>query len=292
MFKAMGVAAMAAVVGGTLAAAGEPGSAEAIALRIVRDRFVIVPVRVDGSGPYPFLLDTGCRSSMVAPQLAARLGLPSAGSTLQETAMIARRVGLVRASLALGDVQVRDLEVLATPLDAIQDIDPAIAGVLGQDVLRAASWWLDYRTKTLVADPDGARLAATFGHRVPVHWQEGRPAVDVAWPGHKPLRLVLDSGATSLVLFRQGDDDVESAGWAQLTTYLGEAAVPLVTMASLRVGSVSLPPLAAARVPSKEGERPGEDGLLPLRLFDRVYFDNRRGAVVLDAERALVAARR
>ncbi|HEV7499986.1 MAG TPA: aspartyl protease family protein, partial [Vicinamibacteria bacterium] len=79
--------------------AGAGFDAESIPVRVVRDRFVIVPVTVNGSGPYPFLLDTGSSTSIVAPALAARLLLASAGSTLQQTATAARRAALVRVSL-------------------------------------------------------------------------------------------------------------------------------------------------------------------------------------------------
>jgi predicted aspartyl protease len=42
--------------------------------RIAHGR-IVVPVRIDGKGPFRFLLDTGANGSMVAPRLVAALGL-------------------------------------------------------------------------------------------------------------------------------------------------------------------------------------------------------------------------
>lgn len=43
----------------------------------------LVPIYVDGHGPYAFLLDTGSSISSVSPQLAAGLRLPRSGKTAQ-----------------------------------------------------------------------------------------------------------------------------------------------------------------------------------------------------------------
>ena len=51
-----------------------------IPLRVVAGRLLIVPVRIDGTGPYPFLLDTGATRSLVDEALADRLRLPRSRS--------------------------------------------------------------------------------------------------------------------------------------------------------------------------------------------------------------------
>ena len=40
---------------------------------------IIVPVSINGSGPYYFLLDTGCSKTIVDRKLADALGLPRVG---------------------------------------------------------------------------------------------------------------------------------------------------------------------------------------------------------------------
>src|SRR6266446_1772024 len=64
--------------------------ARRIPARLVGGRFLVVPVTLDGTGPYPFLLDTGSTSTLVDPRLAERLRLPRAGQVRHETATGAR----------------------------------------------------------------------------------------------------------------------------------------------------------------------------------------------------------
>jgi aspartyl protease len=277
-------------VAGAGAAVPRDGSAR-IKVRITAGRYVIVPVMVNGTGPHRFLLDTGATSTMIVPALAARLRLPAAGSAVEQTATQAETANLVRASLSLGGVSGDDVEIIATPLDAVQAVDPAITGVLGQDLLRQANWWLDYERGVLVADAEGRYAARDLGPPVPVHWQADRPAVDGLLPDRRSLRFVLDSAASAALLFREVPGaPVSAEGRVRLRTHSGEATAPSLIIGPMRVGPVVLPPFAAGMVASPSSERP-EDGLLPTALFDSIYFDNRSGAVVFNPRRSALSRR-
>lgn len=280
MFRAL--IAVTCVVG-----AAVPHDESRVKVRITAGRYVMVPVTVNGTGPYPFLLDTGATSTMLDPALVDRLRLPPAGSAVEQTATRSGAADLVLASLAVGGVTRRDLAVITTPLDAVQALEPSIVGVLGQDLLRTANWWLDYEGRLLVADTEGRYLSRDLGEAVPIHWQADRPAVDARLPGRGSLRLVLDSAASSALLFREVMDS-EDAGWARLTTHDGQATARQVVLGPLRVGALEVPPFAAAMMTSAPSERP-EDGLLPTGLFAGVYFDNCSGAVVLNPRRSLLS---
>jgi len=47
----------------------------ALEMRLLGGRLPVVPVYLEGQGPFDFLLDTGTNSTIVTPELAARLGL-------------------------------------------------------------------------------------------------------------------------------------------------------------------------------------------------------------------------
>jgi hypothetical protein len=293
MFKALVArfALMLAILigSGNAGAAVPPDERSPIRVPIIHDRFVLVPVMVNGTGPYLFLLDTGATSTMLSPTLATRLRLSPAGSAVQETATYAGPVALVRASLAVGRVACRDVEVIATPLDAVQELDRRIAGVLGQDVLRSTNWWLDYQGRVLVADTEGKYPPRGLGERVDVHWHGERPAVDVLLPDRQSLRLVLDSAASSPLLFREVAGASTSAdGWARLTTHFGETRARQVMVGPIRVGALVVPPFAAAMAGDLAADR-AEDGLLPTGLFEGIYFDNRAGAVVFNPRRSALS---
>jgi aspartyl protease len=293
MFKALvagGAVMLGFVIGaGKAGAAVPPDEKSPIRIRVIHDRFVLVPVMVNGTGPYFFLLDTGATSTMLSPTLVKRLGLSTSGAAVQETATHAGRVPLVRASLAVGGVARPDVEVIAAPLDAVQALDHRIVGVLGQDVLRSSNWWLDYEGSVLVADTDGRYLPRGLGERVAVHWHAERPAVDVLLPDHQALRLVLDSAAASPLLFREvAGPSVPAEGWARLTTHFGETSARQVVVGPLRVGALVVPSLAAAMVGDRAADR-AEDGLLPTGLFEGIYFDNRADAVVFNPRRSAMS---
>jgi aspartyl protease len=258
----------------------ELGTARRIPARLVGGgRFMVVPVSVDGTGPYPFLLDTGSTCTMVDPALAERLRLPRAGRIDQETVTGSRASDLLRATLVLGSAERRDVDVLPAPVEALRDLGGGIRGVIGQDVLRGSNWWLDYRGKALIEDPDGALGDSAVGERLAVRWAADRPAIETLLPDGRRLSLVLDSAAESPLVFGRPDDVGETVGTQLVTTSTGAASVPVVAMGPLRLGRVLVPRLAVSVVAPRS--RP-EDGLLPTALFDGLYFDNRGGAVVLN----------
>ena len=265
-------------------------TARRIPMHIVAGRLLIVPVMVDGTGPYPFLLDTGATCSLADEALADRLRLPRVGAVAHETAVASGSATLVQAALTLGGVR-REGALIRARLDSLVDLDPAPRGGVGQDLLRLANWWLDYRGASLVEDADGAVGEADLGERLRVYWHDGRPAIDALLPDQSRLRLVLDSAASSPVLFRppRGHAEVVRASAAVLTTLDGPTAVALASVGPLRAGRVSIPRVDAAILSDTAGRRV-EDGLLPTALFQGIYFDNRAGTVVLNPRRAVLSS--
>jgi hypothetical protein len=285
------LALLAGLAAATPAAAGrDAATGRRIPARLLEDRFLVVPVTVNGSGPYPFLLDTGATSSRIDEVLADRLGI-GAGSAeaAWHTPTGIQRSRIARLSLALGGVECPDTEALVSSLDALRELDGSIRGVVGQDLLRRANWWLDYRGRAVLADAEGALSGAEMGERLPLRWQADRPVVEAHLPDGTSLQLVLDSAASSAILFREVG--AGSVGWARLTTHGGEATVRMVTVGPLRLGALQIPAFPAGLFPAAEEAHRAQDGLLPTALFDGVYFDNRALSVVLNPRRAPPAGR-
>src|SRR5215469_3838623 len=166
---------------------------------------IVVQVRVNGRGPYSFLLDTGATSSAVDPELSTSLHLSGAeGVQLAswDDTTDARRV-LVQ-SLSLGPIHSGPLRVLVQPLLEFKTFDPQLRGILGQDVLLRSNYLIDNRRHLIQFDNDGTLLPELVGDRVsiaPVLTSAGalEPrliAVAVRTViNTEPLHLLLDSGA-------------------------------------------------------------------------------------------------
>jgi len=114
----------------------------------------LVPVYVNGHGPYAFLLDTGSSISSVSRQLAAGLSLPRTGK-------IARIDGVATTSRAplvsitdwrLGRYRLAPEAVAALNIPGNAD---SVAGLLGSDELRRfGEVTIDFRNLRLqLAEP-------------------------------------------------------------------------------------------------------------------------------------------
>lgn len=109
---------------------------------------VVVPVLLNRTVQAHMILDTGASFTVVSQQLAGRLGLKPT-----------RRISLVTAngtvgaplaplgSLKIGDAEVTNLTVI------IQDVSPALDGLLGLDFLSRYHTTIDSRRQLLVLAP-------------------------------------------------------------------------------------------------------------------------------------------
>ena len=262
-----------------------------VRLRLLAGRLTVVPVHLNGEGPFDFLLDTGTNSTVVSPALAARLRLrPSDGVTL---ITVAGQRDVPRARLGRVEVGGRaaaDVEALVSGLEPLSDLDPRLCGVLGQNFLERFNYTLDYDGRSLEFESDAAPPA---GERVPFAVEEGRLVVGAVCDADAPraLRLVLDAAATGLVIFddaRRGLARILSPRAAALMlTEAGGVEARLARLPALRVGGSRLRdvPVALLRDPAGRDART-EDGLLPTSLFRAVYFNHASGYVIFNPKPA------
>ena len=111
------------------------------------------PVRIDGTGPYPFVVDTGANQSVVSDELAAKLGLKvgrSAGAERRrrrrDDADRDRDFAVRRPHLAWRDASVLPGASIGAP------------GMLGLDQLEGARLTLDFRHELVTIDEGGPEL--------------------------------------------------------------------------------------------------------------------------------------
>ncbi len=136
----------------------EPGEVS-VPLKVITsggDTMVLVPVRVNGRGPYDFVLDTGASSSTVSETLMRRLRLPRTGATAHVRGVAGDTVVPVvtvrRWTLGGQRLRGRVLPVL----DLGGDFGAGqVNGLLGSDELRRfGSVRLDYGNRRLVLRAD------------------------------------------------------------------------------------------------------------------------------------------
>jgi predicted aspartyl protease len=158
-----------------------------------RDDRLTVPVRLSGSGPYRFLVDTGADRTAVSRELAGKLGL--AGG---QRASLASITGISSVSTAdLRDLQFtrRTVDIDDAPL--LNSADMGADGILGVDSLRSQRVMFDFEGQTMSivpsAVPDFRDEPGTIVVRT--KRRHGRLVVtDAAAEGHS-ITVVLDTGA-------------------------------------------------------------------------------------------------
>lgn len=251
------------------------GSPEEVSFRLARKQFVVLPVIVNGQGPYDFMLDTGSTTTVVDRKLAKELGLKALQQTVIRTASGTERVPIARVhQIDLGSQTTQTVLVLCSKMDGIRSLDENIRGILGFNFLSRFRYTLDYGKKTLRFEDGGP----AEGTRVPFD-ASGRSIVLAT----DSLRLMLDTGATGVFLFNADGLDIELKARAVRTvsTNNGRRITRSGVLRHLDIGGETFDRVPVTLVP-QTGLEEKADGLIPGTLFDAIYFDHENGFVVFN----------
>lgn len=164
---------------------------EDIAARYHHDRMTI-PVHIDGSGPYAFLVDTGSEATVISHQLAASLGIAQSGQ--------ARLIGTVAAS-GVATTRVRTLGVGREMMENL----PAIlldanhlgaAGILGIDTLKKHRVVFDFANDSVSIAPSGLnKRGDTYEIVVTARRKQDRMVISNARIDGIRVNLIIDTGS-------------------------------------------------------------------------------------------------
>jgi predicted aspartyl protease len=249
---------------------------------------VIVRVDLDDGRAIPFLLDTGSNGSAISESLVRSLRLGIVAKTTVASAIGQKIRPVTRIEhLVMGSVSVNDVLATVMPDDdfALPDADgDRVQGIVGQDVLAALRYTIDYRARRVV-------LFAT-SREVPRHAavltlepRDDRFLV-VLPQGRSTLRLVPDSGSEGLVLFQRENgatSPITFTGRATLSSVTGSGEAMTGRLEALRIGATTLtdvPVVIVEHVPAAQTA----DGLLPLHIFARVTFNGPERELVIETQ--------
>jgi hypothetical protein len=266
-----GVAAFAVVCGLT---GPNPQASPDTPFEHARPGEVVVRVRVNGLGPFAFLLDTGSSHSAVSEELARAVGAPAVARTVVTTPIGEEVRPVVRLeTVQLGRVATSPVLASLVRGDTL-DRAGIIQGLIGQDVLKDRRYTLDFLHRR-VAWHDGLSVPAR-GCGLPLRWVRERFQLELA-QGDRTLRFVPDSAAHGLVLFHDRRPvrlPIEfDRRRSDLSTLGHRTRVRHGRLRELRLCSVTLRDAAAVVVERGDAAHGEEDGLLPMHLFDTVTFD-------------------
>jgi predicted aspartyl protease len=113
---------------------------------------LIVPVHINGAGPFDLVLDTGATFTCVTVEVADRLALPDQPGAIGYGAGVqsAGRVRLVRFdSVRVGPAIAQDMGGCVLDLGSLASIGTTVDGLLGLNFLRSFDVRLDFARNVL-----------------------------------------------------------------------------------------------------------------------------------------------
>ncbi len=222
---------------------------ETVELRPTGTGHFTVDVRVNGQGPYPFVLDTGSSHTAVVAPLAEEFGFQSELSVLSEVQTLTEEIVTDRFrfdSIGVGRVEQPDIN--AVVFSQTMGSGLPVVGLLGSDVLDGQVFEIDYTNQVL-----------RFNHEGPEHADGRVDAMRNVLVGHarmgrmrQPVNVMVDTGSSYTIV------NSHFARWtrrrdAAIRVRLGGAsrlAQSVVTdgfarVQGLRIGGVCPPPFFA-----------------------------------------------
>ncbi len=183
-----------------------------VGLRPYPGPMLIVPVEINGHGPYDFVLDTGSTITILDTPLFREVGLKEEEQA--ELTSPARSNAEFRGTAR--EVMVNGLTVLNLKIAGVDKLNldspyGRVRGILGENFLDQFDLLIDNQNRQITLDAT-ANLANSYGGDhlkvIPISHFSGRllfhrPIVTVTVPSYssRPLRLVLDTGAAALAIF-------------------------------------------------------------------------------------------
>ena len=219
-----------------------------------KQALILLPVFVDGRGPYSFVLDTGAGSTVVSNELADALALPRGEN--QDGRGAAGKMTLVKSqlpSLTVGHETIESLPVSVADLSFLgRAMGVRVDGALGQSFLRHFAMTLDYATNALTLKrPVGGTERALDEREIAFQWANAEDllvVVPVFVNEKGPYDFALDTGASSTVISLElaAEFGLATEKISPLTAGGGNGIVSRVQLGSLSVGVARQENLAAA----------------------------------------------
>src|ERR1700735_4744660 len=163
-------------------------------------------VQLNGQGPFRMIIDTGATSCSMAPRVASLLRLSAEYRVLDRTPNGERLTsGTGSVEVALGTRVAKDVAFLWQESRGLTDAGVEVDGVLGQSLLSRFDYLLDYKSGQLVLDSAERQSARTPGKQIKFTRVAGRMLLTAMNPAEGNMRLILDSAASNVFLWRGGD---------------------------------------------------------------------------------------
>jgi predicted aspartyl protease len=276
-----------------------PGSAESlhsvtVSTRPYKGALSVVAVKLNGAGPYDFIVDTGASVTVLDRALFEELGLSAAGSSRVATcAGTTNQTRSVVKEITLEGLSVQNITVVSMESQLKSPHDRAVRGILGENFLRHFDILFDNRHRTMTLDAADGLADSLAGEHLPIAFGQDenlyRPIVSVKLEIYGRARMLLDSGAAGLILF-QGTEPT-AFGDTRWTTVNGSLACKS-EYNRVHLGKATLRDLPVANCPSAAVRPKDSVGILPTAIFKQIFISHAGSYIIIDPAERLVVSQR
>jgi hypothetical protein len=255
--------------------------------------YEIVEVRLNDTGPYNFVFDTGTNTTLVRRELLELLNAPAAGRVgFNSTTNAGFRQRAILDQASVGGASVDHLAVTSLEPGDFPDLGAGVMGILGEDFLKHFDLLIDNQQSLLMLDgtPDlaeaaeGERLPLVRFGRIRTSWTPNRLVVELRIPSAagRPLQFLVDSGVNEVMLFQSPELTQPFARGGRSATMHGmtgnrACAAQIMTV---ELGSTRMSQMNVIECPGLTRNRTDADGLIPTRSFSRLFLSYRQGYMI------------
>ena len=277
-----------------------PGNVASLALRRIQDDLVVVQVRINHTGPYDFLVDTGSQITTIDLVLASDIHLRIDGTTgVSGIATQSRSAFAFLDLIEVGSHSVPQSLAVIQDIAELKAVDPRIRGILGENFLSHFDLLIDNRQQILCLDESRTLAQAVKGEHIPLEQPHGprddlpftRPmivSVRLTTADVAPELLRLDSGSNAAILYaaqpRLLRASVSPAPVLKRVVNGVEQAFAVLPAQDILVGACPVRQMSFVIPINEVGSGPSrrEDGLLPTSAFERVFISYSKNYAALD----------
>jgi hypothetical protein len=256
---------------------------------------LFINVRINGRGPFRFMLDSGAGSTVLSQRVAAILGINVSGNTPARGIGGFGNLGFGDIdSLDIGELTLRFSKIMVADFDSLSgSIMSDLDGILGYDFFARFPIRIDFPDSILIIYRPGYATKDKFQNDIPLEIYYQMPLVTGELDG-QPLRLVLDLGAQAGVVLQRNSPGfqlvMKRAKELSRTTRIagigGSQDVYSAVMDSLRIGShlITSPTVLALNDASGLPLPDYIEGLVGFEILKRfdLYLDYSRGRMWLE----------
>jgi hypothetical protein len=258
----------------------------------------IIQVSVNGTGPYPFVLDTGANVSVITPRLLQELNMPWAGSvTIASSLGDSAQPRAGSAALGVGGLCVEHVEINTIKDGQLGLLEGRVQGILGENFLKYFDLMIDNDYHTLTLDRSTNLANSVEGEHLPFAstgaYHSAATPDRIVVPLHlarlaRPVLFLLDSGANPVMLFpvEQEAARIGSGSGRGFVNSLNVTQNCHVERTNLTIGNQTLRRVVLSACENRTREKTDTDGLLPTDIFHRLFISHHYEYVIANPRSA------